>query len=169
MPLSITKQSSIPATRAAYYFHLAGKYLQWSNTNYHRKWWVQHILTNSFWFFLNIKIKAEKTRAPSIVTSRITIRKISLYKSNNCPDPVLTQFFSKISIQMQSWSKKIASILQDIQFWSCLCPPLLPKQYTQSPNNQEVAGVTFSNSDSAPLRKFLNLAPDPSPAILQIW
>jgi len=31
----------------------------------------------------------------------------------------------------------------------------------------EVAGVTFSNSESAPVRKFLN--PGPGPAIFQIW
>jgi len=33
----------------------------------------------------------------------------------------------------------------------------------------EVAGVTFSDSDSAPIPKFLNPVPDPGPAILQIW
>jgi len=33
----------------------------------------------------------------------------------------------------------------------------------------EVAGVTFSDSDSAPVPKFLNLDPVPGPAILQIW
>jgi len=66
-------------TGAAYYFHLAGKYLRWSNMNYyHRLWWVQHILTKSFWFFVNIKIIAKKTTAPSFVTSWITLRKISL-------------------------------------------------------------------------------------------
>jgi len=32
----------------------------------------------------------------------------------------------------------------------------------------EVAGVTFSDSDSAPVPKFLNLGPDPGPAIFQI-
>jgi len=31
--------------RAAYYFHLAGKNQQQSNTNYHWLRWVQHILT----------------------------------------------------------------------------------------------------------------------------
>jgi len=31
----------------------------------------------------------------------------------------------------------------------------------------EVAGVTFSDSDSAPIPKFLN--PDPGPEIVQIW
>jgi len=39
----------------------------------------------------------------------------------SCPDP----FFSKINIQIQSGSEKIASILQDIQCWSCPCSPLL--------------------------------------------
>ena len=33
----------------------------------------------------------------------------------------------------------------------------------------EVAGVTFSDSDSAPVLKFWNPRPDPGPAILQIW
>ena len=58
------------------------------------------------------------------MTSWITLRKISLQKSNQCPDPALIQFFSKINVQIQSWSEKIASILQDIQSWSCPCSPL---------------------------------------------
>jgi len=33
----------------------------------------------------------------------------------------------------------------------------------------EVAVVTFTDSDSAPVQKFLNPVPDPVPAILQIW
>jgi len=62
MPLGTTKQSSITINiRAAYYFHIARKYLRWSNTNYHRLWWLQHILTKSFGFFVNIKITARKT------------------------------------------------------------------------------------------------------------
>jgi len=59
--------------RAAYYFHLARKYLLWSNTNYHRLWWVQRIPAKSFSFFVNIKIIAKKTTAPSFVTSWITL------------------------------------------------------------------------------------------------
>ena len=33
----------------------------------------------------------------------------------------------------------------------------------------EVVGVTFSDSDSAPVPKFWNPGPDPDPEILQIW
>ena len=33
----------------------------------------------------------------------------------------------------------------------------------------EVAAVIFSDSDSAPVPKFLNPGPDPDPAILQVW
>jgi len=32
----------------------------------------------------------------------------------------------------------------------------------------EVAGVTFSDSDAAPVPKFLNTVPDPGPEIFQI-
>ena len=52
------------------------------------------------------------------MTSWITLREISLYKSNKYPDLVLNQFFSKVvNIQIQSSSEKIASILQDLQSW----------------------------------------------------
>ena len=57
-------------------------------------------------FFVNIKIIAKKTQPLSFVTSWITLRKISLSKSNKYPDPVLIQFFSTIIIQIQSWPKK---------------------------------------------------------------
>jgi len=70
-----------------------------------------------------IKNIAKKTLPRLFVTCWITLRKISLYKSNQYPDPVLIQFF-KMNIQIQSWSEKIASILQDIQSWSCPCSPL---------------------------------------------
>jgi len=88
---------------------------------------VQRILTNSFWFFVKKSILVKNTTSlpPSFVTSWITFRKVSLHKSNKYTDPVLIQFFSKKSIQIQSWSKKIACILQDIQSWSCPSSPLL--------------------------------------------
>jgi len=35
-------------------------------------------------------------------------------------------------------------------------------------SEQEVAGVTFSDSDFTPVPKFLNPGPDPVPAIFQI-
>ena len=38
---------------------------------------------------------------------------------------ILIQFFSKINIQIQSWSQKIASILRDIQSFSWPCSPLV--------------------------------------------
>jgi len=57
-----------------------------------------------------------------------------------------------MNIQIQSWSEKIATILQGFQSWSCPCSPL-------------VARVTVSDSDSTPVQKLLN--PDPSPEIFQ--
>jgi len=41
----------------------------------------------------------------------------------SCHDPI----FFKMNIHVQSWSKKIASILQDIQSWSCPCSPLVAR------------------------------------------
>jgi len=63
-----------------------------------------------------------------------------------------SNFFQKWISNSNADRKKIASILQDIQSWSCPCTRL-------------VAGVTFSDSNPAPVPKFLN----PVPAIFQIW
>ena len=92
MPLSITKQSNTPAI----YEQLTTstsleEHLRWSTTNYHRLWWVQHILTKSFWFFVNMKVIAKKTTAPSFVTSWITLENFILeikQISWSCPDPI---------------------------------------------------------------------------------
>ena len=98
--LSTTKQSSIQFQqyRAAYHFLLARKYLRWSNTKYHRLWWVQHLLTKSFWFFVNIKIIAKKTTTPSMhhlwhlqsLSGKFRYRNQTI--SWSCPDP---SFFFK--------------------------------------------------------------------------
>jgi len=42
-------------------------------------------------------------------------------------------------------------------------------RYDSATYRPVVAGVTFSDSDSAPVPKFLNPGPDSGPAILQIW
>jgi len=83
---------------------------------------VQHILTKSFWFFVNHSIENTITIICDILNHSqrnffIEIKQISW----SCPDPT----FSKMNFQIQSWSKKIASILQNIQSWSCPCSPLL--------------------------------------------
>jgi len=53
-----------------------------------------------------------------------------------CPEPY--PFFSTMTIQIQSWYEKIASILKDIQSWSCPCSPL-----AYSPSPLEVFGLWF--------------------------
>jgi len=66
MPLSTTKPRNIPAICEQLITpNSPEKNLRWSNTIYHRLWWAQHILTKSFWFFVNMKIIAKKTTAPS--------------------------------------------------------------------------------------------------------
>jgi len=42
------------------------------------------------------------------------------------------------------------------------------ENFSVSEQESEVAGVTFSDSDSAPVPKFLNPGPDPDPPIFQI-
>jgi len=44
------------------------KYLRWNDTSCHCLWWVQHILTKYFVFFVNIKTIAKKTLSPLFVT-----------------------------------------------------------------------------------------------------
>ena len=59
----------------------------------------------------------------------------------SCPDPI----FSKIKIQ--SWSKKIASILQDIQSWSYPCSPVLYKHRNRSEWTEYCTTSTSTRED----------------------
>ena len=104
-------------TRAAYYFHLAGKYLRWSNTNYRRLWWVRCSAAHTdkiiliFCEYKNYNKQNNSTIICDILNQPqenfvIEIKQISSH-------PVLIQFFSKINIRIKSWSKKIAIILQE--------------------------------------------------------
>ena len=92
--------------------------------NYHRLWWVQHILTKSFWFFVNIKNSKENNSTIICVILNhprenfvMEIKQISW----SCPDPTFftNKYLNPILIQ------KVASILQDIQSWSCRCSPVV--------------------------------------------
>jgi len=61
-------------------------------------------------------------------------------------------FFSKINIQIQSWSKKIVSMLQDIQSWYCPCSPLLPTHFDNY--FAEIASVHKYQKRLASLQKY---------------
>jgi len=73
-------------------------------------------------------------------------------------------FNIKFVAQTSNIKKNSENIKPDI-ITSKGAPLILPGR---SPYQAEVAGVTFSDSDSAPVPKFLNLRPDPDPAIIQI-
>jgi len=61
MPFSITNKAAYQQYKSSLLLSPSWKiYLRWSNTNFHRLWWVQHLLTKPFWFFVNIKIIAKK-------------------------------------------------------------------------------------------------------------
>ena len=52
----------------------------------------------------------------------------------------------------------------------CACTaPCVTEWETRQHCSSEVAGVTFSDSDSAPVPKFLNPGPARGPALLRIW
>jgi len=94
--------------------------------NYHWLRWVQHVVTKSFWVFVNTKTIAKKHCHHRLCRDILNHSQGNLVIEINqiswsCPDPIFfkNKFPNPILIQ------KIASILQDIQSWSCPCSPLV--------------------------------------------
>jgi len=122
MPLNTTNKAAYQQYKSSLLLPLCRKKCTTSSRNYHWLWWVLHIVTKSFWFFDTNHSKENTTTIICDILNHsqgkfvIDIKKISW----SCPD----KFFSKINIQIHSWSEKIARILQDIQSWSCPCTPL---------------------------------------------
>ena len=108
--------------------HLTGKYLLWSNTNYDQLWWVQHIVTNHFDFLWIYSRNHSKESNSTIICDILNVESLSgKFRYRNQTNILILSWsnFSKTNIQIQSWSEKIPSILQDIQSWSSPCSPLL--------------------------------------------
>jgi len=68
----------------------------------------------------------------------------------------MTSQQSKINIQIQSWSKKIASILQDFQSWSCPCSS--PHVLTWRHNNEQARKQQNQSLPDLPCLEAYNLA-----------
>ena len=114
---------------------------------------AQRILTKSFWNFVKENILVKKILPTTIICDFLNYSQENVViEVKQIPWCCLDSFFSKINVQIQSWSKKIASILQDIQSWCCPYSPLIPTHFDNY--FAEIASVHKYQSRHASLQKY---------------